>query len=153
MQFRLGIHMGDVMADEEELWGDDVTAAAGVESVEAPGGVAISAKAHGEAGKHLVGVTFVDAGNHRFKNIEQPVHVWTWEPAGSDLQGREPREASTDTSNLAAQYRTAIAGVLPFANLSDSTDEDFSDGLTEYLIHPPPLQSSYPVLSRNSTFS
>src|SRR5258707_11991653 len=89
MQFRLGIHMGDVMADEDEVFGDDVNIAVRLESVAAPGGVAISAKAHGEAGKHL-GVTFVDAGNHRFKNIEQPVHVWTWEPAGSDVQGREP---------------------------------------------------------------
>jgi adenylate cyclase len=152
MQFRLGIHMGDVMADEDEVFGDDVNIAVRLESVAAPGGVAISAKAHGEAGKHL-GITFVDAGNHRFKNIEQQVHVWTWEPAGSDVQGRKPREASTDTSNLAAQYRTAIVGVLPFANLSDSTDEYFSDGLTEDLIHALSLQSFYRVLSRNSTFS
>jgi adenylate cyclase len=152
MQFRLGIHMGDVMADEDEVFGDDVNIAVRLESVAARGGVAISAKAHGEAGKHLVGVTFVDAGNHRFKNIEQPVHVWTWEPAGSDVRGREPREASTDTSNLAAQYRTAIVGVLPFANLSDSTDEYFSDGLTEDLMHALSLQSFYRVLSRNSTF-
>src|SRR3981189_17822 len=53
MQFRLGIHMGDVMADEEEVFGDDVNIAVRLESVAAPGGVAISAKAHGEAGKHL----------------------------------------------------------------------------------------------------
>ena len=152
MQFRLGVHMGDVMADEEELFGDDVNIAVRLESVAAPGGVAISAKAHGEAGKHL-DVSFVDAGNHRFKNIEQQVHVWTWEPAGSDVRGREPREASTGASNLAAQYRTAIVGVLPFANLSDSTDEYFSDGLTEDLIHALSLQSFYRVLSRNSTFS
>src|SRR5258707_1125632 len=152
MQFRLGVHMGDVMADEEELFGDDVNIAVRLESVAAPGGVAISAKAHGEAGKHL-GVSFVDAGNHRFKNIEQQVHVWTWEPAGSDVRGREPSEASTGASNLAAQYRTAIVGVLPFANLSDSTDEYFSDGLTEDLIHALSLQSFYRVLSRNSTFS
>ena len=152
MQFRLGVHMGDVMADEEELFGDDVNIAVRLESVAAPGGVAISATAHGEAGKHL-GISFVDAGNHRFKNIEQQVHVWTWEPAGSDVRGREPREASTGASNLAAQYRTAIVGVLPFANLSDSTDEYFSDGLTEDLIHALSLQSFYRVLSRNSTFS
>ena len=114
--------------------------------------MAISAKAHGEAGKHL-GVAFVDAGNHRFKNIEQPVHVWTWEPAGSDVRGREHREAPTETSNLAAQYRTAIVGVLPFTNLSDSSDEYFSDGLTEDLMHALSLQSFYRVLSRNSTFS
>jgi len=152
MQFRLGVHMGDVMADEEELFGDDVNIAVRLESVAAPGGVAISAKAHGEAGKHL-DVSFVDAGNHRFKNIEQQVHVWTWEPAGSDVRGRAPREASTGASNLAAQYRTAIVGVLPFANLSDGADEYFSDGLTEDLIHALSLQSFYRVLSRNSTFS
>src|SRR6266478_1417266 len=152
MQFRMGVHMGDVMADEDEVFGDDVNIAVRLESVAAPGGVAISAKAHGEAGKHL-GVAFVDAGSHRFKNIEQPVHVWTWEPAGSDVRGREPREVSTETSNLPAQYRTAIVGVLPFANLSDSSDEYFSDGLTEDLIHALSLQSFYRVLSRNSTFS
>src|SRR3981189_2315858 len=53
MQFRLGVHMGDVMADEDEVFGDDVNIAVRLESVAAPGGVAISAKAHGEAGKHL----------------------------------------------------------------------------------------------------
>src|SRR5437879_6648957 len=104
MQFLMGVHIGDVMADEDEVFGDDVNIAVRLESVAIPGGVAISAKARGEAGKHL-GVVFVDAGSHRFKNIEQPVHVWTWEPAGSDVRGREASEASTDTSNLAAQYR------------------------------------------------
>jgi len=148
MQFRLGVHMGDVMADEDEVFGDDVNIAVRLESVAAPGGVAVSAKAHSEAGKHL-DATFVDAGSHRFKNIEETVNVWTWEPGGSDTRGREPR----GTANLPAQYRTAIVGVLPFANLSDSTDEYFSDGLTEDLIHALSLQSFYRVLSRNATFS
>ena len=114
--------------------------------------MAISAKAHGEAGKHL-GVTLADAGNHRFKNIEQPVHVLDLGTGRIRCPGPEPSEASTDTSNSAAQYRTAIVGVLPFANLSDSTDEYFSDGLTEDLMHALSLQSFYRVLSRNSTFS
>src|SRR5258705_6943455 len=73
MQFRLGIHMGDVMADEDEVFGDDVNIAVRLESVAVPGGVAISAKAHSEPGKHL-SVAFVDAGAHRVKNIEQPIH-------------------------------------------------------------------------------
>jgi adenylate cyclase len=148
MQFRLGIHMGDVIADEDEVFGDGVNIAVRLEAVAAPGGIAVSAKAYHEAGKHL-SVTLVDAGPHRFKNIDEPVYVWTWEPAGADASGREPKEASS----LASQYRTAIVGVLPFANLSDGADEYFSDGLTEDLIHALSLQSFYRVLSRNSTFT
>jgi adenylate cyclase len=148
MQFRLGVHMGDVIADEDEVFGDGVNIAVRLEAVAAPGGLAVSAKAYHEASKHL-SVTLIDAGSHRFKNIEETINVWTWAPSGSDARGREPK----NTSNLPAQYRTAIVGVLPFANLSDSADEYFSDGLTEDLIHALSLQSFYRVLSRNSTFS
>jgi adenylate cyclase len=147
MQFRLGIHMGDVMADEEEVFGDDVNIAVRLESVAAPGGLAVSAKAYHEAGRHL-GTALVDAGSYRFKNIAEPVAVWTWEPTGPDARGAIPKEPLP----LSSQSRTAIVGVLPFANLSDSSDEYFSDGLTEDLIHALSLQSFYRVLSRNSTF-
>ena len=86
MQFRMGIHMGDVMADEDEVFGDDVNIAVRLESVAAPGGVAVSGKACQEAGKRL-SVALADAGPHRFKNIDEPIHVWTWQPAGSDASG------------------------------------------------------------------
>jgi adenylate cyclase len=148
MEFRMGIHMGDVMADEDEVFGDDVNIAVRLESVAAPGGIAVSTKACSEASKHI-SVTLIDGGSHRFKNIAEPVHVWTWEPGGADGRGRLPKP----TSHLPAQSRTAIVGVLPFANLSGSDDEYFSDGLTEDLIHALSLQSFYRVLSRNSTFS
>lgn len=135
------------MADEDDVFGDDVNLAARLETIAIPGGVAVSAKAYGEASKHL-SAPLVDAGIHRFKNIEEPVSVWSWQPVGC-LRGEEPRAIS----NLPAQYRTAIVGVLPFANLSDSADEYFSDGLTEDLIHALSLQSFYRVLSRSSTFA
>jgi adenylate cyclase len=147
MHFRLGIHMGDVIADEDELFGDDVNIAVRLESVAAPGGLAVSAKAYHEASKYL-SVPLVDAGNYRFKNIKDPIHVWTWKPSGSDPGSEEGRTAS----DVPAQYRTAIVGVLPFANLNDTTDEYFADGLTEDLIHALSLQSFYRVLSRSSTF-
>jgi adenylate cyclase len=140
--------MGDVIADEDEVFGDGVNIAVRLEAVAAPGGVAVSAKAYQEASKHL-SVALADAGSHRFKNIEETVSVWSWEPGGSDTRARETR----NISNLPAQYRTAIVGVLPFANLSDSADEYFSDGLTEDLIYALSLQSFYRVLSRSSTFS
>src|SRR4029078_1361199 len=90
----------------------------------------------------------------RFKNIDEPIHVWTWQPAGSEPSVPAPR-TSTEISaaNLPAQYRTAIVGVLPFANFGESADEYLSDGLTEDLIHTLSLQSLYRVLSRSSTFS
>jgi adenylate cyclase len=148
MLFRMGVHMGDVIADEDEVFGDGVNIAVRLEAVAVPGGVAVSAKAYSEAGKHL-SAPLVDAGSHRLKNIEEPVEVWAWEPCGADSRGRESR----NTSKLPAQYRTAIVGVLPFANLSDSTDEYFADGLTEDLIHALSLQSFFRVLSRSATFS
>ena len=89
MQFRMGIHMGDVMADEDEVFGDDVNIAVRLELVAAPGGVAVSGKACHEAGKRL-SVPLADAGPHRFKNIEEPIHVWTWQPAGSDDAALRP---------------------------------------------------------------
>ncbi|MDE2376975.1 adenylate/guanylate cyclase domain-containing protein [Bradyrhizobium sp.] len=146
MQFRLGIHMGDVIADEDEVFGDDVNIAVRLESVAAPGGLAISAKAYGEVGRHL-SVALLDAGTHRFKNIKEPVGVWTWAPEGAGAA-----EAKREVTSLAQQYRTAIVGVLPFVNLSEARDEYFSDGLTEDLIHALSLQSFYRVLARNSTF-
>ena len=148
MQFRLGIHMGDVIADEDEVFGDGVNIAVRLESVANPGGVAVSGKAYQEASKHL-NVPLADAGSRRFKNIEEAISVWTWDPGRSETDG----EILHGKSNLPAQYRTAIVGVLPFVNLSDRAEEYFSDGLTEDLILALSLQSFFRVLSRNATFS
>jgi adenylate cyclase len=148
MQFRLGVHMGDVIADEDEVFGDGVNIAVRLESVATPGGVAVSGKAYQEASKHL-NVPLADAGTRRFKNIEEAISVWTWEPGCAEI--RVP--ALPNPLNLPAQYRTAIVGVLPFVNLSGPDEEYFSDGLTEDLIHALSLQSFFRVLSRNATFS
>ena len=118
----------------------------------APGGIAVSGKAYHEAGKRL-SVTLADAGPHRFKNIDEPVHVWTWRLAGGTACTRGEPRPKLRPPTCRPQYRTAIVGVLPFANLSESADEYFSDGLTEDLIHALSLQSFYRVLSRNSTFA
>jgi adenylate cyclase len=146
MRFRMGAHMGDVIADEDEVFGDDVNIAVRLESVAAPGGIAVSAKAYLEAGKHLA-TALVNAGRHRLKNIGELVNVWTWEPGGTEAPVSE-----SSAAQLPAQYRTAIVGVLPFANLADCADEYFADGLTEDLIHALSLQSFYRVLSRSATF-
>src|SRR5215469_14643084 len=93
MHFRMGVHMGDVMADEDEVFGDDVNIAVRLQTVSQPGGVAISDKAHIEAGKRL-SVALTDAGLHRFKNIADPIQVWNWVPAGLDARAGEARDSS-----------------------------------------------------------
>lgn len=148
MRFRMGVHMGDVIADGEEVFGDDVNIAVRLEGVATPGGVAVSAKAYLEAGRHL-STALVNAGSHHLKNIGELVNVWTWEPGGNEAGTAECRNAL----QLPAQYRTAIVGVLPFVNLADAADEYFADGLTEDLIRALSLQSFYRVLSRNATFA
>src|ERR1700753_4318856 len=148
MLFRLGVLMGDVMADEDEVFGDGVNIAVRHDSVATPGGIAVSGKAYQEASRHIR-VPLIDAGSRRFKNIEEAISVWTWDPRNADTVGIRLH----DKSNLPAQYRTAIVGVLPFVNLSDHAEEYFSDGLTEDLIHALSLQSFFRVLSRNATFS
>jgi adenylate cyclase len=110
--------------------------------------MAVSGKAYQEAGKH-VDVLMFDAGSRRFKNIDEAISVWTWDPDGPEAEDSPLK----DSSNLPPQYRTAIVGVLPFVNLSDKSEEYFSDGLTEDLIHALSLQSFFRVLSRNATFS
>src|ERR1700747_3390532 len=87
MHFRLGVHMGDVLADEDEVFGDDVNIAVRLETVAVPGGIAVSAKAYNEVSKHL-SVPLIAAGSHRFKNIEQPIDVWAWEPGGSESRSQ-----------------------------------------------------------------
>src|SRR3954463_14871056 len=88
MQFRIGVHMGDVIADEDEVFGDDVNIAVRLESVATPGGLAVSAKAYLEAGRHLSTV-LSNAGSHLLKNIGELVNVWTGEPGGTEASPAE----------------------------------------------------------------
>ncbi|MGJ4930571.1 adenylate/guanylate cyclase domain-containing protein [Bradyrhizobium sp. HKCCYLS2038] len=147
MRFRVGIHMGDVIIDEDEVFGDGVNIAVRLESVATPGGIAVSAKAHQEAGRHL-SVSLADAGVFRFKNIDEPMQVWSWNAPGELKEALEPRSGAG-----LPNYRTAVVGVLPFVNLADSADEYLADGVADDLIHALSLQSFFRVLSRTSTFA
>ena len=92
MRFRIGIHLGDVMADGDNLLGDGVNIATRLEALAPPGGICISKSVADQvAGK--VDATFANAGSHELKNITTPVEVWTWPPEfakklGSDALAR-----------------------------------------------------------------
>ena len=148
MHFRMGIHMGDVMADEDEVFGDDVNIAVRLQTVAAPGGIAVSDKAYARGRQ----------APQRHARRCRPASLQEYRRSGPCLdlgagRARRSEPRSRRRIDLPAQYRTAIVGVLPFDNLSGSADEYFSDGLTEDLIHALSLQSFYRVLSRSSTFA
>ncbi|MGJ4961273.1 adenylate/guanylate cyclase domain-containing protein [Bradyrhizobium sp. HKCCYLRH3061] len=146
MRFRLGIHQGEFTVDDGEAFGDGINVAVNLETIAVPGGVAVSAKAYEEAGPQLP-IKLTSAGSFQFKNLQEPVQAWTWEP-GSEAAIR----TGTGVTGLPPQYRSAIVGVLPFVNLSDGGEAYLADGLADDLIHALSLQSFFRVLSRTSTF-
>jgi len=149
MQFRVGVHMGDVIVDGDDLFGDGVNIAARIESLAPPGGVAISEKAYAEVRRHI-GSSFDDTGIHSLKNIEQPVKVWAWRPETSATSAASIHKAS----EAKPRAGMAVVGVLPFENHSaNKEDEYFSDGMTEDLINALSRQTVFRVLGRQSTFS
>ncbi len=129
LQFRIGVHVGDVMVRGGDLLGDGVNVAARLESLAAPGGVCISGTAHAFVRKALP-LAYHDLGPHTVKNIEEPVQVYRVDD--STLSERSQRSGSGAT--LKDGDKLTI-GVMPFANLSDDpTQQYFSDGITEDII-------------------
>ncbi len=145
MRLRIGVNLGDVMAEGDNLFGDGVNVAARLEEIAEPGDVCISAKVHDEVAGKTNGV-FIDAGQHRVKNIAAPIHMWRWSEASEAGEPRRSDEA------LALPDKPSIA-VLPFTNMSgDAEQEYFSDGITEDIITDLSKISGLFVVARNAVF-
>jgi TolB-like protein len=123
MQFRIGVHVGDVMVDGDNLLGDGVNIAARLEAMAEPGGVCVSARVQEDtAGK--LDLAFQDLGEQTLRNIARPIRVYSLAPATTAARPK-PR------ARTAGVPRLSIA-VLPFANLSsDPEQEYFADAVTE----------------------
>ena len=141
MRFRIGVNLGDVMAEADNLFGDGVNLAARLEQLADPGHVFISGKVYDEvAGK--VGGDFTDYGEHEVKNIARPVRVWRW--AAETIVPTASPETPMDKPSIA---------VLPFVNMSgDAEQEYFADGITEDIITELSRFKELSVVSRNSSF-
>src|SRR5215813_8672278 len=123
---RVGLNLGDVVVEGDDLYGDGVNIAARLEAMADPGGICLSAAIHQQV-ERLLPFAFTDLGDQALKNIARPVRVYCI----VDDDGTEgvPR-IGTPTGRTSAQAKPAIA-VLPFANMSgDPEQEYFNDGIT-----------------------
>jgi len=147
VEFRIGVNLGDVIVQDDDVYGDGVNVAARLEGLCEPGTVYVS----GTAYDHVVGKLpegFDDLGERTVKNIARPVHVYRVRMAGDRKPARGP-------AGTAASHRDMPSiAVLPFANTSGDADQEyFADGLTEDLITALTRWRSFPVIARNSSFS
>ena len=153
MEFRVGVHMGDVMQEGERIYGDGVNIAARLEALAEAGGICISAAVHDQTEGKLE-LRYEDIGEQTVKNIPKPVHVHRirLEPEAKAAEAGPAVIPAAAPSVPGFSGRPAIA-VLPFDNLSgDPEQEHFADGIAEDLITRLSAWRWFPVIARNSSF-
>ena len=150
IQLRVGINLGDVIADDGDVFGDGVNVAARLEGLAEPGGICISGAVFDQIG-NKTGYSFVDIGRQTVKNISRPIQVYR---VVFDDTNAEAGPRSSDPSNVETILSRPAIAVLPFENLSGDPAQDyFADGLTEDLTSVLSAWRSFPVIARNSTFT
>jgi adenylate cyclase len=138
--FRVGIHLGDVMVDGEDIYGDGVNVAARLEGLAQPGGLCLSNPAY-EQVRDRLDIAWSDGGEYEIKNIVRPIRVWRW-------------EVDAATAATAALPDKPSIAVLPFENMSTDPEQAyFSDGIAEDIITSLSKLSQIIVIARNSTFA
>jgi len=148
MLMRVGINVGDVVADGSDLLGDGVNIAARLEGLAEPGGITLSDDAYRQVRDRL-DIEWLDGGEHAVKNIARPVRVWRWATVNSP--GSETVQETPDV--LMLPNKPSIA-VLPFDNMSgDAEQEYFVDGVVEDIITALARIPWIFVIARNSTFT
>jgi adenylate cyclase len=147
LQFRIGINLGDVIVEGDDIHGDGVNVAARLEGLAEPGGVCMSRTVFNHV-KGKVELDFEDLGEQTLKNVAEPVSVYRIAVDGSGTAAASPAKAP-----LPLPDKPSIA-VLPFTNMSgDPEQEHFSDGITENIITNLSRFRDFFVIARNSTFA
>lgn len=142
LKFRIGLHLGDILAEDGDIYGDGVNLAARLEAEAQPGGICVSDDIHRHA-KGKLPVAFEDLGERQLKNIADPVQLYRVHASVAGSTHVAP--PVPDKPSIA---------VLPFDNMSADPDQDyFSDGVTEDIITELSRFSTLFVIARNSSFS
>lgn len=152
IEFRIGVHVGDIIVDENDIFGDAVNIATRLEGIAEPGGVCIS----DDAQRHIRGkvdIAFEDMGSQNLKNIAEPLRVWRLGIEASAGAATSIRPLVETTHALALPDKPSIA-VLPFQNMSsDPEQEYFADGVVEEIITALSRFKALFVIARNSSFT
>ena len=147
IRFRIGINLGDVIAEDQDIFGDGVNVAARLEALAEPGGICISRVVRDQVRDRL-DYTFEDMGEQQFKNIARPVRVYRVRDAAAKEQ---PQPALPQA--LPLPDKPSIA-VLPFQNMSDDPEQEyFADGMVEDIITALARIRWLFVIARNSSFT
>ena len=150
IDFRIGINLGDVIIDGDDIQGDGVNVAARLESLADPGGICISGAVHEQVRDRLE-LAFEDMGEREVKNIARPIRIWRWAEveAAADGGAADPESAASP----ALPSKPSIA-VLPFTNMSGDPEQDyFADGITEDILTELSRFRELFVISRTSAFT
>ncbi|MEZ2132859.1 MULTISPECIES: adenylate/guanylate cyclase domain-containing protein [unclassified Sinorhizobium] len=145
MEFRIGIHLGDVVVVEDDLLGEAVDVAAKLQEIARPGGICVSQQAYEQVGSKL-DFPVTDFGQQKVENCDEPVRVWRWSP--------DVAHAIASAENSSSGRRRPSIAVLPFVNRSNVAEQEhFSDGFTDELIATLARCRWLLVAARNSSFS
>jgi adenylate cyclase len=146
--FRIGINVGDIIIEGDDIYGDGVNVAARLESLAEPGGICISSSVR-EQVRNKVPISFADLGERTVKNIERPIRVYY-----VLLEGTSSATLPEVAGSQPAQAQRPSIAVLPFANMSgDPEQEYFADGISEDIITALSKISGLFVIARNSSFT
>ena len=152
IEFRIGIHVGDIIIDDNDIFGDGVNIAARLEGIAEAGGVCISDDAYRQV-RGKVGLAYDDLGPQTLKNIVEPMRVWRIKVVGQGTVTEQSGSPAGQAPALALPDKPSIA-VLPFQNMSGDPDQEyFADGMVEDIITALSRKRLLFVIARNSSFT
>jgi TolB-like protein len=151
IEFRIGIHVGDIIFDDNDIFGDGVNIAARLEGIAEPGGVCMSDDAYRQV-RGKVEIACDDMGPQLLKNIAEPLRAWRVRLTGQIPSAGQSGSAVSQAQGLPLPDKPSIA-VLPFQNMSgDPEQEYFADGIAEDVLTTLSKIQELMVIARNSSF-